>query len=112
MTTTTYGSAANGMTYSGRTVGSGWDCTIRCESHDTALVNFVRPNRSEDYLAVIDIEPDADLQALAIDMASHPAGPHIDGLGAVCETDGDAWDAIADRWNALLDDAGTEDDQD
>lgn len=103
MSDTNYGSAANGMTYNGLTVGSGWDCTIRRESETTAIANFMTPNRQRDVLVEIEVEAEQDLQALAVSYASHPAGPHAFEFDAVSDGD-DRWDDLADRWNRLVED--------
>lgn len=93
-----YGSAANGMTYNGQTVGSGWDCSIRRESPTTAIANFMTPNRGQDRLVEIEVEADQDLQALAVSYASHPAGPHVFEAGAVND-ENERWPDLAGRWN-------------
>lgn len=58
---TQYGNAANGMTYDGRSVGSGYDAKVRWESPHTALVNISMPDGSGDWLAEFKVEPNENL---------------------------------------------------
>lgn len=94
---TTSGRAANGMTYHGRTIGSGYDCTVIRESDDIAIVNLMTPNGQSDYLMEIEIGSETDLQRKAEHIASQ--GP-IDGEWIT--PDDDAWDDIAARWDRLM----------
>lgn len=90
--------ASNGSTYKGLTIGSGWDCEIRRESDDTVLVNVMSPDGANDYLGTWEIETADDLQALAVEIASHPGAPRAYDL--VDDNAGD-WPDLAERWNNL-----------
>ena len=94
---TQYGSAANGMTYSGLTVGSGFDVQVRRESPGFALVNVMSTNGKIDCLGVLDVEPDQDLQEEAVSIARHPDFPG----GWLHDRHSDAWEDLTERWESI-----------
>jgi hypothetical protein len=87
---TQYGCATNGME-----VGNGFDCVIVRESARFAIVNIMTPSGSMDELGVLDVEPDTDLQELAVECANCP------GDVETFNGDSDEWDELAERWNAI-----------
>ena len=91
------GRAANGTTHHGITVGSGFDAIVKRESKNLALVNVMTPNREGDWLGVLDVEADEDLQELAIRIASHPDF----SSGELFDDESAEWDDLAERWNAI-----------
>lgn len=87
-----YGSAANGTH-----VGSGFDVAIKRESRSTALLNIISIADRQEWLGQIDVEPDQDLQRLAVEIGNCPG----DWLAGLAERDTPKWDAFAERWDAI-----------
>jgi hypothetical protein len=94
-----YGSVANGSTYSGVTIGSGYDVTIKRESHGTALVSVEKVGTQDEWLSAIEVEAGDDLQALARQIAQCPSA-ELEETEMV-SSDEDAWVELADRWDAI-----------
>lgn len=87
---TEYGSAANG-----RQIGSGYDVEIKRESKNTALICVTHLPTKEEWMTILDVEPEQDLQALACQIGQCPSA-ELDGFPFI-----DDWDMCVDRWNAI-----------
>ena len=100
-TTTNYGLAANGTD-----VGSGYDVEIRRTGRTSAIVCKTKlATKDEWMLELEDVEPEEDLQAIAISYGSCPSR----GCDEYWIPDTD-WDAdLLQRWNSAG--PGTEDAQ-
>ena len=94
---TQYGKAANGAMYKGRPVSGGYDAEVRRESPHTALVNIRMPDGSGEWLAEFKVEPNENLQELAVNLANDPG--FADGAYVTQEQDG--WTTLMERWNRL-----------
>lgn len=89
---TQYGSAGNGLQ-----VGSGFDVVVKRESTDTALVNVIQVATKREWLTEYSVEPEEDLQALAVRIGNAP----MFGDGGWASQDSDEWDHYAERWDAI-----------
>lgn len=94
---TQYGSAANGATYRGRTIGSGYDCEVSRESETTALACLTHVASQTERLTRLDVEPGDSMQTIAISWA---ACPEVDSEWASMD-ESEAWDALAEAWDRL-----------
>ena len=87
----------HGDARNGSQVGSGWDVEFRRIGPNEALVNIMRPDESEDYLCYWPVEPDEDLQALAVKVGNCPSA-YWDRVSLVelCEEN---WAELARAWS-------------
>lgn len=90
-----YGRVGNGLQ-----VGSGFDVTVRRESHHTALVNVIDLASKTEWLGAVDVEPTDNLQELAKEIGNCP-GPWVHGFACDDPESDDDWDDMAARWNLL-----------
>jgi hypothetical protein len=60
-------------------------------------VNITSLRDGRDYLGVLDVDVDQDLQALAVSVANHPDFPS----GWLFEPEADEWEGLANRWDAI-----------
>lgn len=111
--TTTY-SAANGLTYGGVTIGSGYDARIRVTGRARngdvlAVVSIERVGSDEEYLMAARYPEGADLQRSAILLASNPPFDEPDLTPNEAAYDGTdhswaeccegLWEELAQRWD-------------
>lgn len=101
----TYGSAANGMAYRGRTIGSGYDCEVRLVRRGMALACVTQVSTGDEWMCEVEVEAGEDLQAMAERLAANPCLSDPDTWVADNE---DEWDAMARTWNASLERAQRE----
>lgn len=99
-------SAANGQTYNGITVGSGYDCALRVvgttPAGDTMVVgNIVRLSAGEEWLFEATYPAGHDMQRAAALLAANPPFDAPDFLvpGQYAE-DYSEWDRLVDVWEA------------
>jgi hypothetical protein len=90
-----YGSVANGTQ-----VGSGYDVEVKRMSPTEAIVNVMTPTGSEDFLTLIEVEPDTDLQELALEYGRFPNFSEVDYVSREDDPD-DQWDDLAATWNSI-----------
>lgn len=90
---TQYGSAANG-----HQVGSGFDVDVKRESGRTALVLVTGLATGDCWLTELEVEPQEDLQALAVHIGNCP---NFGDGDYVCPEDEEEWEALHERWEAI-----------
>jgi hypothetical protein len=96
---TQYGSAANG-----RQVGSGYDCEVKRLTDHQAIACVSSVGTDREWMCLCDVEPDTNLQQIAIEIARCPELGN-EGWSFNQEEDAailpedDGWDRLAERWN-------------
>ncbi len=100
-------SAANGITYNGQTIGSGYDCRLvvtgRSVDGDTLVVGCITHLATKrEWLLDLRYPDGADLQLAAVLLAQNP--PYDEPELMVPEDDEDRWEPLARRWDVAIDD--------
>lgn len=98
-------SAANGQTYNGTTVGSGYDCRLIVTGHsvdgDTLAVGCITQLATKrEWLMDLRYPEGSDLQRAAVLMAQNP--PHDEPGLMVSDDDEQGWEPLAERWDAAM----------
>ena len=94
-----HGRAANGMTYRGTTIGSGYDCEVVRIRPNRAIACMTEVATRSEWMLEIGIDMETDLQRRAERMAASPCFDDPDWVA----DDSDEWDVIAAKWDSAKD---------
>lgn len=93
---TQYGSAANGSQ-----VGSGFDVEIKRAGSRFALLNVIELATKDEWLGMVSVEADEDLQSLAVQIGQAPGDWLHDMEFKTDDDESDGWEDCAARWDAI-----------